>query len=271
MVEARADDDVVGARDRVGFQVEPADVGAAPARVHHEVAVEVEPQVAAAARAQEVAVQPRRPAAARRRRWRRRRCARDRRGVAFVLARRRARASSGCSRGRSSRSATWSAARGRSCRESRAARAGSATNRARAAPCCVLSARRRNSTGSSLMRRFARRARAITSVSQNQPSFSLAEHDGSDVVSRRKNLQPVSLSSRSSDQEDVRQPAVAPGQRRPVQAPGLAQAGSGAARWRRRRRAARFGHQARDVARVHLEVDVEEAGDAPRRWRRTRS
>src|SRR6185295_15981838 len=61
--EAGAHDDVVGGGDLVGQQVEPAGVGAAALGVHDEVAVEVEADVGAAARAQEVLVQARGPAA----------------------------------------------------------------------------------------------------------------------------------------------------------------------------------------------------------------
>jgi hypothetical protein len=43
------------------------------------------------------------------------------------------------------------------------------------------------------MRRFASAARAMTSVSQNQPSHSLASTT-SPAVARLKNLQPVSVS-----------------------------------------------------------------------------
>ena len=76
MVEARAHHDAVGLRHGLGEQVEPADVGAAPARVHHEVAVEVEPEIAAAAVAQEVPIAAARSRSRPPRRWRASGCAR---------------------------------------------------------------------------------------------------------------------------------------------------------------------------------------------------
>ncbi len=72
------------------------------------------------------------------------------------------------------------------------------------------------------MRRLASAARAITSVSQNQPSATLPSTTSA-VVSRLKNLHPVSVSSTSSDSSTSHRRRYTHEQRRAVQAAGLPQ------------------------------------------------